>query len=71
MPKRARRKCMSLRKLCTNWRRMPRMTDKEKIAELEEKLKKADELNSQQYTLILQLSEQLRAYEVLTKVKRI
>jgi len=47
------------------------MTDKEKIAELEEKLKKADELNSQQYTLILQLSEQLRAYEVLTKVKRI
>lgn len=47
------------------------MTDKEKIAELEEKLKKADELNSQQYTLILQLSEQLRAYEVLTKVKHI
>lgn len=47
------------------------MTDKEKIAELEEKLRKADELNSQQYTLILQLSEQLRAYEVLTKVKRI
>ena len=47
------------------------MTDKEKIAELEEKLKKADELNSQQYTLILQLSEHLRAYEVLTKVKRI
>lgn len=47
------------------------MTDKEKIAELEEKLKKADELNSQQYTLILQLSEQLRAYEALTKVKRI
>jgi len=47
------------------------MTDAEKIKELEEKLKKADELNSQQYTLILQLSEQLRAYEVLTKVKRI
>lgn len=47
------------------------MTDAEKIKELEEKLKKADELNSQQYTLILQLSEQLRAYEVLTRVKRI
>ena len=47
------------------------MTDAEKIKELEEKLKKAEELNSQQFTLILQLSEQLRAYEVLTKVKRI
>jgi len=47
------------------------MTDAERIKELEEKLKKAEELNSQQFTLILQLSEQLRAYEVLTKVKRI
>ena len=71
MPKHVKRKCMSLRKLCINLRRMHSMTDAEKIKELEEKLKKADELNSQQYTLILQLSEQLRAYEVLTKVKRI
>lgn len=44
---------------------------KAKVTELEAKLKKADELNSQQYTLILQLSEQLRVYEAMTKVARI
>jgi len=45
--------------------------EQKEIKELREKLAQAERLNDQQYTLILQLSEQLRAYEVLTKVKRV
>ncbi len=45
--------------------------EQKEIKELREKLAQAERLNDQQYTLILQLSEQLRAYEVLTKVNRV
>lgn len=45
--------------------------EQKEIKELREKLAQAERLNDQQYTLILQLSEQLRAYEVITRAKRI
>lgn len=43
----------------------------EENKELKRKLKVADDLNKQQYDLIINLSRQIRAYEEMGKVNRL
>lgn len=43
----------------------------EENKELKRKLRVADDLNKQQYDLIINLSRQIRAYEEMGKVKRL
>ena len=44
---------------------------KAKIKELQKKLVAADELNREQYDLIIHLGNQIRAYEVMGQVDRL